>query len=77
MKEICAVTIGKLIEAHYEKDEYKFKSYAEFIAEAYKERGEERAEKIIRSKIDGTYKNNPVVVTSDKEIIPLELKESE
>lgn len=67
MKEIGAVTIGKLIEAHYEKDECKFKSYAEFIAEAYKERGEERAERIIRSKIDGSYKNKPVVVTLDKE----------
>ena len=61
VKAIGAVTIGKLIEAHYEKDEHKFKSYAEFIAEAYKERGEERAERIIRSKIDGTYKNKPVV----------------
>ena len=61
VKVIGAVTIGKLIEAHYEKDEHKFKSYAEFIAEAYKERGEERAERIIRSKIDGTYKNKPVV----------------
>lgn len=68
MKEICVVTIGKLIEAHYERDEPKFKAYAEFIAEAYKERGEERAERIIRSKIDGTYKNKPVVVTLDKEI---------
>lgn len=66
MKEIGAVTIGKLIEAHYEKNENKFKAYAEFIAEAYKERGEERAERIIRSKIDGTYKNKPVVVTLDE-----------
>ena len=67
MKVIGAVIIGKMIEAHYEKDEHKFKSYAEFIAEAYKERGEERAERIIRSKIDGTYRNKPVVVTLDKE----------
>lgn len=59
MKEIGAVTIGKLIEAHYEKDEHKFKAYADFIADAYKERGEERAERIIRSKIDGSYKNKP------------------
>ena len=28
----------------------------------------ERTERIIRSKIDGTYKNKPVVVTLDKEI---------
>ena len=68
MKVIGAVTIWKLIEAHYEKNEHKFKSYAEFIAEAYKERGEERAERIIRSKIDGTYKNKPGVVTLDKEV---------
>lgn len=64
MKEIGAVTIGKLIEAHYAKDENKFKAYAEFIAEAYKE----RAERIIRSKIDGSYKNKLVVVALDKEI---------
>ena len=67
MKEIGVVTIGKLIKAHYEKDEHKFKAYAEFIAEAYKEKGEERAERIIRSKIDGSYKNKPVAVTLDNE----------
>ena len=74
MKVIGAVTIGKLIEAHYEKDEHKFKSYAEFIADAYNEMGEERAERIIRSKIDGTYKNKPVVVTLDKESEKLQKK---
>ena len=67
MNVIGAVTIGKLIEAHYEKDEHKFKAYVEFIAEAYKERGEERAERIIRSKIDGSYKNKSLVVILDKE----------
>ena len=64
MKEIGVVTIAKLIEAHYEKDEHKFKSCAEFIANVYKARGEERAEKIIRSKIDGSYKDKPKVVIS-------------
>ena len=68
MKVIEAVTIGKLIEAHYEKDEHKFKSYAEFIAEAYKERGEERAERIIRSRIDGSYKDKPKVIITEQEI---------
>ena len=68
MKVIGAVSIGKLIQAHYEKDEKKFKSYAEFIVEAYKERSEERAERIIRSKIDGTYRNKPAVVTLDNKI---------
>lgn len=68
MKVIGAVTIGKLIEAHYEKDEHKFKAYAEFIAEAYNEMGEERAESIIRSRIDGSYKDKPKVIIPEKEI---------
>ena len=68
MKVIGAVTIGKLIEAHYGKDEHKFKSYAEFIADAYKERGEERAERIIRSRIDGSYKDKPKVIIPEQEI---------
>lgn len=67
MKEISVVTIGKLIEAHYEKDENKFKAYAEFIAEAYNEKGDEIAEGLIRSKIDGSYKNKPVAVALDEE----------
>lgn len=43
MKNINAVTIGKMIEAHIEKDEQKFFSYVNFIAEAYEEVGEERS----------------------------------
>lgn len=67
MKCINATTIGKLIEAHMEHDEQKFFSYANFIAEAYEEQGGERKARIIRSKIDGTYKNQPQV-TLDCEI---------
>ncbi len=62
MKCINAVTIGKLIEAHMEHDEQKFLSYANFIAEAYEEQGEERSAKIIRSKLDGSYKKQSKVV---------------
>ena len=67
MKVIGAVTIGKLIEAHYEKDEHKFKSYAEFIADGYNEMGEERAERIIRSRINGSYKDKPKVIITEQE----------
>ena len=67
MKVIGVTTIGKLIEAHYEKDEHKFKAYAEFIAEAYNEMGDEIAEGFIRSRIDGSYKDKPVAVALDKE----------
>ena len=56
MKCISAVTIGKLIEAHMESDEEKFLAYANFIADAYEESGEERSAKIIRSKISREYK---------------------
>jgi len=62
MKCISAVTIGKLIEAHMDHDEQKFLSYANFIAEAYEEQGEERSAKIIRSKLDGSYKKQSKVV---------------
>ena len=62
MKRITATTIAKLIEAHMEKDEKKFLSYANFIADAYEEQGEDRRARIIRSRLDGTYKNQPPVV---------------
>lgn len=61
-KVISSVTIAKLIEAHMEGDNKKFLSYANFIADAYEEAGEGRSAKIIRQRIDGTYKLNPRVV---------------
>ena len=63
--KISTVTIGKLIEAHYEKDEVKFKAYAEYIADVLKEQEDERGERIIRSRINGTYKNNPKAIILD------------
>lgn len=68
MKIINATTIAKLIEAHLENDESKFLSYANFIAEAYEEAGEERKARIIRSRIDRTY-NRQTKVTPDAETI--------
>lgn len=61
MKCILAVAIGKLIEAHMEHDEAKFLLYANFIADAYEESGEERSAKIIRSKISGENKKQSEV----------------
>lgn len=69
MKCISAVTIGKLIEAHIEHDEQKFISYANFIAEAYEEAGEERKARIIWSKLDRTYKNQQKVTLDSCEKI--------
>lgn len=71
MKHISAVTIGKLIEAHMEHDEEKFLSYANFIADAYEEFGEERSAKIIRSKISREYKEESKVAINTDLLIKL------
>lgn len=62
MNRITATTIGKLIQAHYEGDEEKFKSYAKFIEQAYKDDNNERGARIIHKSIDGSYKNEHSVV---------------
>ena len=61
MKIINATTIGNLISAHMEGDEEKFLSFANFIADAYEEAGEVRSARIIRKRIDGSYKDEPQV----------------
>ena len=55
MNQINAVTLGKLIAAHREGDEQKFKTYVDFIAKAYEEQGNDRAANIIRSNYTGDY----------------------
>lgn len=55
MNQINAVTIGKLIAAHREGDEQKFKTYVDFIAKAYEEQGNDRAANIILSNYTGDY----------------------
>lgn len=61
-KVINATTIGNLISAHMEGDEQKFLSFANFIADAYEEAGNDRSARIIRKRIDGSYKNEPRAV---------------
>lgn len=55
MNIINAVTIGKLIAAHREGDEQKFKTYVDFIVKAYEEQENDRAARIIRSSYTGDY----------------------
>ena len=62
MAEISVVTIAKLIEAHMEKDDEKFMSYANFIASKYRENGNDRASKIIEKRLDGSYKTDSKIV---------------
>lgn len=62
MNAINVVTIGKLIAAHREGDEEKFRAYVEFIAEAYEQQGNDRAANIIRSNYTGDYGEQGKVV---------------
>lgn len=65
MNEINAVTLGKLIAAHREGDEKKFKEYVDFIAEAYEQQGNDRAANIIRSNYTGDYGEQGKVVLNE------------
>ena len=65
MNQINAVTIGKLIAAHRESDEEKFKAYVDFIAKAYEEQGNDRAAHIIRSNYTGNYNEQGKVVLDE------------
>lgn len=62
-KHINATTIGMLIDAHMKGDNEKFLSYANFIADAYEENGEEISAKIIRKRINQEIGDN--IVTLD------------
>lgn len=65
MNQINAVTIGKLIAAHREGDEEKFKAYVEFIADAYEQQGDDRAANIILSNYTGDYGEQGKVVLDE------------
>ena len=65
VNNISAVAIGKLIAAHREGDEQKFKTYVDFIAKAYEEQGNDRAANIIRSNYTGDYGEQGKVVLDE------------
>ena len=65
MNQINAVTIGKLIAAHREGYEEKFKAYVELIAETYEQQGNDHAANIIRSYYTGDYGEQGKVVLDE------------
>ena len=65
MNQINVVTIGKLIEAHRDGDEQKFKAYVDFIVKAYEEQENDRAARIIRSSYTGDYGEQGKVVLDE------------
>lgn len=62
MNVVGVVTLGKLIEAHRDGDEQKFKTYVEFIAEAYEQQGNDRGARIIRNSYTGGGKDTAKVI---------------
>lgn len=65
MNQINVVTLGKLIEAHRDGDEQKFKAYVDFIVKAYEEQENDRAARIIRSSYTGDYGEQGKVVLGE------------
>lgn len=52
MKVVSATAIGNLISAHAEGNDEKFYNWANFIADAYEEAGNETAAKLLRNRIN-------------------------
>jgi len=61
MADIQITAVAKIIEGALDGDLLKVKSYAEHIAQYLDEHNEGRGAKIIRSRLDGTYKTSPKV----------------
>lgn len=66
MSDIPVVTVAKILEGALEGDLFKVKSYTELAIKNLEEEGEERSARILRSRLDGTYKNSPKVTLDDK-----------
>jgi hypothetical protein len=62
MAEIQITAVAKIIEGALDGDLLKVKAYAEHIAQYLDEHNEGRGAKIIRSRLDGTYKTSPKVI---------------
>lgn len=58
---VSSVAIGKIIEGAMEGDLFKVRAYANMIAENLDREGKERAARIIRSKLDGSYRDLPKI----------------
>ena len=62
MADIQITAVVKIIEGALENDMAKVTAYAEHIAKYLEERNEGRCAKIIRDRLDGSYKSKPKVV---------------
>jgi len=59
--EIQVTAVAKIVEGAMEGDLTKVTAYANHIAEQLEKQGEDRAARIIRKKLDRSYKSEPVI----------------
>lgn len=59
--QVSWVLVSKLMEAHDENDEEKFNEYGELIAHRLEMHNNKRGAKIIRKRLDGSYRNENIV----------------
>ena len=63
MRNISAVCVSKIIEGALDSDLQKVIDYAELIASNLEKSGDDRTAKLIRSRLDGSYKDKPKIIT--------------
>lgn len=61
MPNIHVTSVAKIIEGALIGDLHKVIAYANLIADSLEKDGDKRAARIIRSRLDGSYKNQPQV----------------
>lgn len=59
--KVSWVLVSKLMEAHDEKDEKKFNEFGELIAHRLERNNNKREAKVIRKRLDGSYRNERVI----------------
>jgi len=62
MRNISAVCVSKIIEGALEGDLQKVIDYAELIASNLDKAGDNRTARLIRSRLDGSYKDIPEII---------------
>jgi hypothetical protein len=62
---VNVVIVGKILEGALEGDMVKVRSYAELAIEKLEGEGKYGGASILRSKLDGSYKNSPNIVIMD------------
>lgn len=60
-----SIEVAKILEGALENDMLKVKSYASLLVQNLEKDGDERGARIIRRRLDGSYKNDKNIVVAD------------